>query len=57
MSVDEIVMLHENFGTLSDFLLSGGNRDDTIFHDIGLWMFLIGTAFLIFYIMWVYSLS
>ncbi|NQV37285.1 MAG: hypothetical protein HQ509_04660 [Candidatus Marinimicrobia bacterium] len=47
MSLDEIAMIHEELGEVSDFLLEGGRRRNTPFRVTGIWMFLLGIPFFI----------
>ena len=45
MSLDEIAMIHEEFGEMTDFLLAGGTRRNTVFRVTGIWMFIVGIPF------------
>lgn len=56
-SLDEIVVLHESLGTLSDQLLPGGTRQATPFWQTGIWVFVIGLPVLAGLSALVYSLS
>lgn len=46
LSLDEIASIHEWFGWRTDFLLPSGHRENSLFHKTGIWMFLLGPAFL-----------
>ena len=46
-SIDESVMIHEWLGLFSDRFLPEGTRKATIFHETGIWMFVLGIPFLI----------
>ena len=48
-SLDEVAQLHELFGGRSDSLLPGGTRLGTGFSRTGIWMFLLGLPFAIFF--------
>src|SRR5262249_6763235 len=50
MSADEVAQIHERIGNHSDALLPGGWRGNTIFAETGIWMFLLGIPFIIFFI-------
>ncbi len=47
MSLDEIAMIHETLGEITDYLLAGGSRRNTPFRVTGIWMFLFGIPFFI----------
>ena len=40
-SLDEAAEIHENLGGLSDSLLPGGTRENTVFAKTGIWMFVL----------------
>jgi hypothetical protein len=42
LSMDECVQIHEHIGAISDTLLPGGSREDTMVHYTGVWMFVAG---------------
>lgn len=48
LSLDEVAQIHEHLGDASDALLPGGTREQTIFSETGIWMFLLGIPFLAF---------
>ena len=56
MGIDEVARLHERIGKYSDNFLPAGSRENTPFHETGIWMFLVGIPFLIFFLLWVYGL-
>jgi hypothetical protein len=45
LSLDEMAQIHERIGFLSDALLPGGSRENTLFTRTGVWMFLLGVPF------------
>jgi len=47
-SIDEVAMIHEEIGVLSDRFLPGGSRKNTPFIKTGIWMFLVGVPFAAF---------
>ena len=47
LAMDEIVGLHEWLGMVSDALLPGGSRRNTLLAYTGVWMFLLGIPFLL----------
>lgn len=52
-SLDEIVQIHEWLGRKTDVLLPAGDREGTLFHMTGIWMFALGIptlAALIFFV-------
>ena len=57
LSIDETAQIHEYFGAKSDILLPGGTRDNSVFHETGIWMFLLGIPFLLFMVGLVFSLK
>lgn len=57
MSLDEIAQIHEWLGGMSDLLLPGGTRKNTVFHITGIWMLLIGIPFSIFMLGLVFCLK
>ena len=57
MSADEIVQMHEWFGLKSDYWFSMGNRRATPFPMTGIWMFVLGLPFLIFFLFYTYTLK
>jgi hypothetical protein len=57
LSIDEIAQIHEKLGKLSDYLLAGGTRENSIFHQTGIWMLVLGVPFIIFFLVWTSSLS
>ena len=57
MGVDEVAQIHERIGLYSDIWLPAGNRDNTPFHETGIWMFLVGIPFLTFFLLWVSKLQ
>jgi len=48
LSLDEMAMIHETLGDLSDALIPGGSRFTTPFAITGIWMFVIGIPFIMF---------
>jgi hypothetical protein len=56
LSVDEIAQIHEKLGRKSDLLLSGGSRQNTLFYRTGIWMFVVGVPFLIFFVALIFSI-
>lgn len=48
LSLDEFAGIHEYIGVVSDVLLPGGDRRNTVFAETGIWMFLIAIPFLVF---------
>jgi hypothetical protein len=46
LSVDEVARIHEWLGEKTDILLPGGSRANTLLHQTGIWMFVIGIPFL-----------
>jgi len=55
MSADEIIQIHEWLGDKSDFLLSGGSRKGTFFHETGIWMFVFGLPFIALFVGLIHS--
>ncbi|MFQ6613949.1 MAG: hypothetical protein ACE5D1_03815 [Fidelibacterota bacterium] len=47
LSLDEVAMIHETLGDLSDALIPGGSRFTTPFSITGIWMFIIGVPFVL----------
>ena len=47
LSLDEVAMIHEWIGQLSDSLLPTGHRSATALSRTGIWMFLLGVPFLV----------
>jgi hypothetical protein len=45
LSIDESVSIHEWLGEKSDALLPGNSRENTLFTETGIWMFLVGIPF------------
>ena len=56
MGLDEGARLHEWLSQYIDMLLPGGDRANTPFHETGIWMFVIGIPFVIFFLIWMYRL-
>ena len=56
MGVDEIARLHEQIGKYSDVWLPGASRANTPFQETGIWMFIVGIPFIVFFLWWVYQL-
>ena len=56
MGIDEGARLHERISKYSDMFLPGGDRANTPFHETGIWMFVVGIPFVIFFLFWVYRL-
>ena len=56
MGVDEIAQLHEQISRYSDVWLPGGSRANTPFQETGIWIFLVGIPFIVFFLGWVYQL-
>ncbi|MBE9070688.1 hypothetical protein IQ260_29025 [Leptolyngbya cf. ectocarpi LEGE 11479] len=54
MAIDEIARLHERIGKFSDILLPDGSRANTPFQETGLWIFLVGIPFIVFFLWWIY---
>lgn len=48
-SVDEVAQIHEGLGRRTDIMLPGGTRKDTPFAHTGIWMFVLGVPFIIFF--------
>ena len=57
MSIDEAVQIHEWLGGVSDVLFPSRTRFDTIFESTGLWMFVIGIPFLLFFLWFIHSIK
>lgn len=55
-SLDETAGIHEFIGYLSDGLLPGGDRDNTMFHVTGIWMFVLGIPFILIFVAIVLSI-
>ena len=49
LSLDEIAQIHEWLGRKSDVLLSGASRHNTLLPETGIWMFVIGVSFAVFF--------
>jgi hypothetical protein len=49
LSLDEVAEIHEWIGHESDILLPGSSRKGTLFDRTGIWMFVLGGPFLIFF--------
>jgi hypothetical protein len=49
LSLDEVAGIHEWVGHESDILLPGSSRKYTLFDRTGIWMFVLGGPFLIFF--------
>jgi hypothetical protein len=47
LSIDELVQIHEWLGEKSDALLPGDSRENTLFKETGIWMFLLGIPFIV----------
>lgn len=56
MGIDEIARLHERIGKYSDIWLPAGSRANTPFQETGIWIFLVGIPFILFFLWWVYQL-
>lgn len=56
MGIDEGARLHERISKYSDMFLPGGDRANTPFHETGIWMFVVGIPFIIFFLFWMYRL-
>ncbi|MGD1948986.1 MAG: hypothetical protein ACFB14_04995 [Leptolyngbyaceae cyanobacterium] len=56
MGIDEIARIHERIGKYSDILLPAGSRANTPFQETGIWVFLVGIPFIIFFLVWLYKL-
>ncbi|WP_152532221.1 hypothetical protein [Leptolyngbya sp. Heron Island J] len=56
MGIDEGARLHEQMSKYIDMFLPGGDRANTPFHETGIWMFVIGIPFIIFFLLWIYRL-
>lgn len=54
MAIDEIARLHERIGKFSDILLPEGSRANTPFQETGIWIFLVGIPFIVFFLWWIY---
>jgi hypothetical protein len=50
LSLDEVAQVHEWLGSRSDALLPGGTRNDTVFHQTGFWIVLLGVPFLVVFL-------
>jgi hypothetical protein len=50
MSIDEVASIHEGIGRMSDALLPGNTREGTLFRRTGIWMFLVGTPFVVLFL-------
>jgi hypothetical protein len=48
-SVDEVAQIHEGLGKRMDMMLPGGTRKNTPFSHTGIWMFVLGVPFIIFF--------
>ena len=48
-SLDEVAQIHEWLGDKSDLLLPGSDRSGTPFFHTGIWMFVLGVPFLVFF--------
>ena len=57
MGIDEIARLHERIGKYSDILLPAGSRANTPFQETGIWIFLVGIPFILFFLWWVHQLK
>ena len=57
MSIDECVQIHEWLGAKSDILFPSGSRKGTFFQYTGIWMFVFGLPFLIFFLLLAHSLK
>lgn len=57
MSIDEAIQLHEGLGSKSDILLSDGSREGTLFQITGVWMFVFGLPFIVFFLLLAYSMK
>jgi hypothetical protein len=57
LSLDEVAQIHEYVGYKSDILLPGRTRDNSVFHETGIWMFLVGLPFLFLMLSLVFSLK
>lgn len=47
ISVDEVAVIHEQIGGLSDRLLPGASRGNIVFSRTGIWMFLLGVPLVV----------
>ena len=56
LSLDEYAGVHEQLGLITDALLPGGDREETVFQRTGIWMFLLGIQFTIFMVVIVRTL-
>ena len=56
LSLDEVAQIHEWLGKMSDMLLPGGSRKNTLFSQTGIWMFAIGVPFLALFVVLILSL-
>lgn len=56
MGIDEIARIHERIGKYSDVLLPAGSRANTPFQETGIWMFLVGIPFIVFFLLWLHRL-
>lgn len=52
LSLDEVAQIHEKIGMVSDVLLPGGDRTNTVFWRSGIWMFLLGPLLLGAFWLW-----
>jgi hypothetical protein len=50
LSLDEVAQIHEWLGSRSDALLPGGTRNNTVFHQTGFWIVLLGVPFLVVFL-------
>ena len=55
LSLDEVAQIHEWLGRKSDILLPRGSREHTLFSRTGIWMFVIGIPFLVFFMVLIFS--
>jgi hypothetical protein len=56
LSLDEVAQIHERLGKQSDILLPRGSRKHTLFSRTGIWMFVIGVPFLVFFVVLIFSI-
>ena len=47
LSLDEVAGIHEAIGGRSDALLPGGDRDNIVFDQTGIWFVLLGVPFVV----------
>jgi hypothetical protein len=50
LSMDESASIHEWFGLETDFILLNTKREETFFRETGVWMFIAGVPFIIFFL-------